>query len=111
MIYYILLIIWVHFIADFVLQSDRMAINKSSDNLWLSIHSLCYGLPFLALFFIFGIKFIVFNIVAHFIIDWITSKGTSKLWKENKRHWFFVLIGLDQAIHLTILITSFYHII
>lgn len=101
--YVIILIIWLHFIADFIMQNDKMAINKSSSDKWLAIHSFIYVIPF----FMFGWQFMLFNAIAHFVVDYITSRGTSKLWNENKRHWFFVLIGFDQAIHLTILIISF----
>jgi len=103
---YILLIIWIHFIADFILQNDKMAINKSSNNKWLFIHSFVYSIPFLIVGF--SLNYVLFNGIFHFIVDWFTSRGTTKLWKENKRHWFFVLIGFDQMLHLTILIVSYY---
>jgi len=112
----------IHFIGDFLLQSDWMALNKSKSWLALSAHCYVYSLlvggfmgsywlgvnPFTAI----GITF-----VAHFITDAITSRITSKLWFmklgpactagdemvwrpiERKRHWFFVMIGFDQFIH------------
>ena len=96
-------IIWTHFVADFLMQSDEMAINKSKSNKWLGIHSFVYALPFLWL----GWKFAVITSILHFALDWATSRGTSKLWAANQRHWFFSLIGFDQAIHLTILIGTY----
>jgi Na+/proline symporter len=98
-----LIIIWIHFIADFVFQTDKMALNKSKSNKWLGIHSLIYCIPFI----FFGWQYAVVNGIIHFVIDYMTARGTSKLWNANKRHWFFVLIGLDQAIHITILIITF----
>lgn len=95
-------LIWIHFVADFVLQSDTMAKNKSSSNKWLLLHCIVYTIPFLW----FGWKFALINGVAHFATDWITSRCTAALWKKGERHWFFVLIGLDQAIHLTILVAT-----
>lgn len=95
---FILIIIWLHFIGDFVLQSDKMAINKSSSIAWLTGHVLVYSVPF-ALFFEW--KFLVLNFLAHFVIDFFSSKATSILWKKDKRHWFFVIIGLDQALHFS----------
>lgn len=99
----ILALIWLHFIADFVLQTDKMAINKSSNNLWLGFHVLVYTTVLL----LFGWQFALLNGVAHFLTDWITSRVTSYLWKKEKRHWFFTVIGLDQAIHMTTLILIF----
>ena len=95
-----LLIIWIHFIADFLLQNDEMAINKSSSNKWLTIHCSIYSIPFI----IFGFKAMVVIWVSHYFVDFFTSRATTKLWLNQKRHWFFAVIGLDQAIHITLLV-------
>lgn len=92
----------MHFIADFILQSGFMAKYKSRSNAVLLFHVCVYGIPF----FYFGYKFALFNMAAHFATDYISSRVTSLLWKQNSVHWFFVIIGLDQAIHLTTLILS-----
>lgn len=94
-----ILLIWLHFFADFIFQTDQMAINKSTSIKWLSLHILAYSWPFLW----FGWKFAIVNAIAHFITDFFTSKATSWLWKHNERHWFFTVIGFDQAIHMTTL--------
>ena len=92
----------MHLFADFILQTDQMAINKSKSNFWLTLHIACYSVPFL----IFGWKFALVNAIGHWITDFITSRITSYLWKKEERHWFFVTIGIDQAIHLTTLILT-----
>jgi uncharacterized membrane protein YesL len=102
----IILIFWIHWIGDFVLQTDYMALNKSKSNKALSLHCLVYSLPFLY----FGPLFALFAGVFHFPIDYITSRITSKLYKKNKIHEFFVVIGLDQAVHMTILMIIFWRI-
>lgn len=99
----IIVLVWVHFFADFVMQSDWMAKRKSSDNAVLATHVAIYS----AFLLPFGLAFAAVNGVLHFVTDWLTSRATSKLWAANERHWFFVVIGLDQAIHMTCLILTY----
>ena len=80
-----------------------MALNKSKSNYWLGIHAFTYGLPLLLL----GWRWALGNALMHFGVDFFTSRGTAWLWKHEERHWFFVLIGFDQAIHLTLLFWTF----
>lgn len=118
-----------HFIADFLLQSDWMALNKSKSFKALNTHVSAYSA--VMMLWAVGhlneeyvrtsvILFTLVTYVTHFVTDAITSRLTSKLWfidfyprphKDNygayelfahvngKRHWFFVMIGLDQVIH------------
>ena len=99
-------IIWVHFLSDFILQSNKMAMNKSKDVNYLIFHCIVYSIPL----FIFGWEFAIFNSILHFFVDYITSKITSYFWIINQRHWFFVTIGFDQALHLTCLFLSISYI-
>ena len=105
-----ILIIWAHFIGDFILQSDYHAQGKSKNSWILAQHVAMYSIPFIALglFIPISIAWIVFNAIAHFSTDFVTSRITSKLWAEKKVHWFFVTIGADQSIHFTTLFASYY---
>lgn len=112
----ILLLIFTHWVADFILQTDEMALNKSKSNYWLFIHVLVYSTVFLAPLIViklpywYGVEnvaFIFITFICHFITDYITSRITSKLYKEDKRHWFFVMIGFDQFLHYTQLILTY----
>lgn len=101
-IYLLLAIIWIHCIADFFLQYDYVAINKSTDVGCLMVHSVIYSL----LFCIIGFEYAAINGMLHFIVDGISSQLTSHFWIKEERHWFFATIGVDQAAHMTCLILT-----
>ena len=111
----ILLLVWSHFIFDFILQSDKMACNKSSSFKYLLLHSFIYSLGFLWLCVLspgpHAIDRVVYTVgvcvtvfITHALVDGITSRITKRLWLAEERHWFFVVIGFDQAIHITSLV-------
>ena len=123
-------LIIAHFVGDFLLQSNWMALNKSKSWLALTAHCFVYSVfvGAWAASYVSGQSvyynsplWVPFIFVPHFITDAITSRITSKLWFINlepilvvfenepkythyasvkaTRHWFFVMIGLDQLIH------------
>lgn len=101
-IWLVLAVIGTHFVGDFILQSDWMAANKSKRNSVLALHAGIYSACFLWL----GPIYAGLNFVGHFLTDWVTSRWTSRLYKAGKRHWFFVVIGLDQVAHYTALLLT-----
>ncbi len=109
----ILLILATHFIADFLLQSDWMALNKSHDNLALFSHVVVYSI--VTMFLIDTVTenkqllsgWIALNFVLHFAQDWVTSRLNAYLWIKEQRHWFFVSIGFDQLLHYVALFVSY----
>ena len=129
-LYIIMYILICHFIADFVMQTREMAINKSSSTYWLSRHIFAYGNTLLfsgffgvLIMYLFGtnlfhlipliIGYVLLNAGLHWVTDYFTSKQTTRLYmKEIKKtepnyHNFFVMIGLDQAIHIICLIGTY----
>lgn len=92
----ILTLMTIHFVFDFVLQSDKMALGKSKSWFWLTAHIAVYGIGFMP----FGFNFWAATSALHFVTDAITSRINSKLWASKKNHWFFVGVGADQLIHL-----------
>lgn len=95
--------IWIHWLADFVLQSDKMAKNKSTSNKWLLCHASTYTA---VLSICFGWQYGLVNGLVHLVVDYCTSRATSALWKKGEVHYFFVVIGFDQAIHITTLLLT-----
>lgn len=87
----------VHFIADFVFQTNEMAVNKSKSNYYLSLHVMVYSLTlfFLLMPFVLyrsfnnatpdlGILFITFvliNGLLHYVTDYVTSRLNAFLYK------------------------------
>lgn len=126
--FYILL--FLHFLADFILQSREMGKKKSTSWYWLTAHLSIQ-------FFVFapytGFNFALANALLHGVIDkniWnlyklivhlritkqLKSQGwdgsmapgnayqlTAQGWKYWDDHAFYAMIGLDQMLHTTTL--------
>ena len=116
----IILLLFIHWVADFLLQNESMAKNKSKSNGWLLLHVLTYSFSWLfigaVLYFyneIFTVKqilaFVYITFVCHFTTDYLTSRWTSKLYKDSKFYGFpsfFSVIGFDQWLHFAQLILT-----
>ncbi len=100
----LLLILAIHFIADFIFQTSNQAKNKSSSNKALLEHTFIYSICFLPFF---GLAFVVITMILHTITDYISSRITKKLWERKEVHNFFVIIGLDQLLHTVALIYTY----
>jgi hypothetical protein len=123
MIWVFLFIIFVHWVSDFVLQTQHMSTRKSSSNYYLTLHVIVYSfatilgwtliLPLLGIHLYSGPVWLAFLLIfiTHWITDYFTSRKTSKLYKEEKYHDFFVVIGFDQVLHYTQLFLIFNYII
>lgn len=114
----LLILIILHYIGDFVLQSGEMAIGKSTDNGWLSYHVAVYTLTLFAGVAAWGVlssvdsplshalSFAALNGAIHWGIDWVTSRINAKLWKDKRVHGFFVGVGTDQLTHYATLVLT-----
>mgnify|MGYP000657414365 CR=1 FL=1 len=105
-LYQFLALLTVHWVADFILQTDWQAKNKSKRNDALGRHVGVYTLALaLAAPLIFGwnspaaIYFVLVNGALHFATDWCTSRVSSRLYAKGDVHNFFIVVGLDQLIH------------
>jgi len=103
MIEQIIILIWIHYVFDFIFQTRKMANNKSKSFKWLGAHVAVYTLPFI---FIISLPYALINGALHFVTDAITSRMTSRYHALGDEKMFFMTIGLDQAIHITTLILT-----
>jgi hypothetical protein len=100
-----LMLLAVHWIGDFVLQSHWMASNKSKNPFALLAHVGVYTavLAFASVAMFGGsevtARFVVANAALHFLTDRFSSMTTARLWAKQDWHNFFVVIGFDQLIH------------
>ena len=110
---------FLHFIADFVLQSREMGKKKSSEAKWLLSH---LAIQFLVFIPFTNWKFALVNTIIHGFIDSNIWNGYKALafwrikqnpqhpllilnddfqdrWKYWDDHLFYTFIGLDQMLH------------
>ena len=116
----VLAIILIHWLADFVFQTDKMAKGKSKNWNDLLSHTGTYSfiwfcfVPFYVLLNLdtyvewTGTLFVLITFIAHTITDYFTSRLNSKLWAKGDVHNFFVSIGFDQVLHYTQLLLTYY---
>jgi hypothetical protein len=105
MLYQLLILLAVHWFADFVLQTHWQATNKSKRNDALAAHVGTYIIVLaVASWVMFGseiawLLFVAVNGTLHFATDWLTSRLSSRLYAKQDFHNFFVVIGFDQLVH------------
>lgn len=115
----LVLLLFAHFCADFLFQNKWMATNKSKSGYPLFCHIAMYTFILLCFsLFAFNNKmdawyFAIFNGVLHYGVDFITSKLSSYMYRNNKMGTnaipninFWTVIGFDQLLHTVILIYS-----
>ena len=114
----ILAMLVFHWIADFVCQSNYMAINKSKSWTALLVHTGTYTVVTGLLWLTYSALAIVYvdsrfllallvTFLAHTATDAVTSRITSYLWVKKQRWLFFVTIGADQILHYTQLLLTY----
>lgn len=111
----LLTIMTAHWVADFILQPTKLAIEKGKSLVALCSHTYVYTIAMLFLCLpltMFGVPdekyllFILVNGLLHGLVDYFTSRFRNKVYNEEDNHMFFVLVGLDQLLHLAILFTT-----
>lgn len=114
---YVLLIMFIHWVSDFVFQTQEMATNKGKSIKWLSYHVFVYALltamGWAAISLVPIVLFKVFTLtfITHWCTDFVTSKITGYFYLKGDIHNFFVVVGIDQFIHLTTLMLTYNYLI
>lgn len=122
-IYILFGILIIHWFADFFLQTDQMATNKSTSNYWLTKHVLTYTAVWFISMLIYcayldgfnwtqrGVNLVfifpIVTFICHWITDYFTSRLNTSLHKKGDIHNFFVSIGADQVYHYVQLVITF----
>jgi hypothetical protein len=112
-------IFFAHYMADFVFQTSWMATNKSKSLKALSAHIASYAT--VLMFFGFGFswftetsfllvaQYVLLNAGLHMATDFVTSKGSSWAFANQKIELFWSIIGFDQFVHnVTFVLTLAY---
>ncbi len=119
-VYQVFYLLLAHYVSDFIMQTDYMARGKSKTFKPLALHIGVYTLTLLVMtYFLFNSFFIalgfaVTNGLIHMLVDYFTSRESSKLFSAGKagsetipNFGGFSVIGFDQFVHTFILIMSF----
>ena len=122
MIYSLVFLLVIHYLADFLCQTREMATNKSSSIKWLTYHVLTYTAVLWISFGVFliatkgghtsvllgsTITFVLVNGILHWCTDFLTSRASTHYYKQENYFMFFAVIGLDQLIHTVTLLLTF----
>lgn len=105
-------LLFLHWIGDFIAQSNWMAINKWEDDGALTLHVFIYSVILMVGVIIMTnswysmwcyLGFFSITFIAHLLTDGLTSLGTHHLSTIAKKTGnfrnFFILIGFDQLLH------------
>lgn len=120
----VLILLIIHYIADYVFQPHRIGANKWNNFDLLTEHVFTYTIIFwfigtfsavlLHLSYNDTIKvlyFCIITFICHLTTDYFTSKWTHRLYEEQKYHNFFLVLGFDQLLHFTQIILTYYFLI
>jgi hypothetical protein len=116
----IISVLFTHFVADFIIQTDYQAKNKSKCFMALTEHIVTYMLTSILAMIIFAlaaglsvqraIAFCVINGALHLVVDAITSRYNARKWAEGMAQGslrgFFIGVGFDQFIHTACLVST-----
>lgn len=115
-------VLFGHWLADFFFQPHWMGLRKSKEWWVLTQHALRITVGGLVVgaaaatlarprtatsLRVAVAEWALLNGAAHFAIDAVTSRVTSRLWREERVHEFFTVIGFDQLLHTVLALATF----
>lgn len=95
----------VHFLADFCLQTNKQAEQKSTDEEQLKWHVATYSGVWLFMSYCLlgkvalSIIFAVVTFFCHYVTDYFSSRIGKPYWEKKDYHNGFVIVGVDQFLH------------
>ncbi len=108
----IMFIFLIHFIADFYLQTEWMALGKSKNWTPLLAHIAVYTVACLVLSpFVLpiwtAICWSLINGLCHLVVDYFSSRAMRRAREAGNNSRFFLLLGFDQLCHAWCLLGTF----
>lgn len=115
-----ILLLFLHFIAEYLCQGESATTRKNIDLGWLILHAIVYafiflcGLAFASLFLrlplgtVASITFIIF--CTHIIVDFFTGRLIDFFEIRKENHMAFIVFGSQQFMHAMILLTTYYQL-
>jgi hypothetical protein len=102
----LIVVLFTHWLSDFVLQTHWQATNKSKSLVALSRHVGVYTAVLTLVTVTLGLPiwYGVLNGGFHFLVDYFTSKKTARLHQAGDTKKFWAVIGFDQFLHAFFLI-------
>jgi len=107
-------ILFIHWVGDYLLQTNEIAAKKSKSIRWLTLHVLLYTIALLIGVFILTyvgvisltniLLFVGVNGALHWITDLITSRIGHRI--AHKPRPYYLLIGFDQFLHAAALLST-----
>lgn len=112
--YDIIVILFAHWVGDYLFQFNIIANRKATSIAWLVFHVAIYTTFLLAASAILfewpmAWRFALLNGLFHLVTDFVTSRLGARN-KHNPRM-FYLIMGFDQFIHGATLIATLYHVI
>lgn len=105
-----IVLLLAHWIGDYLLQTNNMALKKHGSLKWLSLHVLVYATVLLILCnLVFSWQIALGYAVINSLLHWITDFFTSKLAAQyhSNRRIFYSILGFDQFVHMACLYWSY----